>query len=91
MWASELHRYEVSVTKCLRMPLIEMAKLQSSLAYAEVRLILARMIWNFDIQLAADSHDWMGKQNSYLMWEQPPLNVHLLPKGSLEKRTTFER
>jgi len=48
-----------------------------SLAYAEMRLILARMVWNFDITLASESQGWMDRQLSYLIWEKPPLHVHL--------------
>lgn len=51
-----------------------------SLAYAEFRLILARMIWNFDIKIAERSLDWMDKQQSYLLWEKIPLYVHLTPR-----------
>ncbi|KFX86931.1 hypothetical protein O988_09454, partial [Pseudogymnoascus sp. VKM F-3808] len=29
-----------------------------SLAYAEMRLILARLLWNFDLKLVDDSKDW---------------------------------
>jgi hypothetical protein len=46
-----------------------------------MRLILARMIWNFDFELGAGSHDWMEEQDSYLMWDKTPLYVHLFPKN----------
>lgn len=29
-----------------------------SLAYTEMRFILARMIWNFDFQIAEESRNW---------------------------------
>lgn len=51
-----------------------------SLAYAEMRLILARIIWNFDLKLARPQEDWIAKSKSYLIWEKPPLDVYLYPK-----------
>lgn len=52
-----------------------------SLAYIEMRLILARLLWNFDMTLADDSKDWIDKQKIYLLWEKGPLNVHLTPRS----------
>lgn len=50
----------------------------SSLAYAEMRLILARMIWNFDMELAPESQGWID-QLSFVVWEKPGLKVRLTP------------
>ncbi|KAI3553090.1 cytochrome P450 [Colletotrichum abscissum] len=50
-----------------------------NLAYVEMRLILARMLWNFDIKIADDSRDWAGRQKIYLLWEKGPLNAYLKP------------
>ncbi|KAI9172649.1 Cytochrome P450 monooxygenase 1 [Paramyrothecium foliicola] len=49
-----------------------------NLAYAEMRLILARILFDFDMSLAEDSRDWM-KQDCYSLWDKPNLNVHLKP------------
>lgn len=54
----------------------------SSLAYAEMRLILARVIFNFDMRLADDSKGWMERQKIYLLWEKSPLNVFLAPAAA---------
>ncbi len=51
-----------------------------SLAYAEMRFILARLIWNFDIEITEQSREWMDHQRAYLIWEKPPLYVRLKPK-----------
>ncbi|KAI1379669.1 putative cytochrome P450 [Hypoxylon crocopeplum] len=48
-----------------------------NLAYAEMRLILAKIVYNFDMSLAADSHHWLRSQKAYTVWDKPPLNVHL--------------
>ncbi|KAK2049314.1 cytochrome P450 [Colletotrichum somersetense] len=50
-----------------------------NLAYVEMRLILARVLWNFDMKIADDSTDWVPKQKIYLLWEKGPLNVYLTP------------
>ncbi len=44
-----------------------------------MRLILARVLWNFDMRIADDSRHWLGRQRIYLMWEKGPLNAYLVP------------
>jgi hypothetical protein len=48
-----------------------------SLAYAEMQMILARVIWNFDIELVESSKSWMETLKVYGLWEKPPLMVKL--------------
>jgi cytochrome P450 len=50
------------------------------LAYAEMPLILARLVWNFDFQLAEDSRDWDKKSKVYMLFEKGPVYVHLKPR-----------
>ncbi|KAI1433358.1 cytochrome P450 [Xylaria sp. CBS 124048] len=51
-----------------------------NLAYAEMRLILAKVIYNFDFELAADSRNWSRDQKAFdLSWVSPPLHVNLKP------------
>ncbi|KAL0935178.1 cytochrome p450 [Colletotrichum truncatum] len=50
-----------------------------NLAYVEMRIMLARIIWNFDIDLADDSQDWMKDQMIYVLWAKGALNVYLKP------------
>lgn len=50
-----------------------------SLAYVEMRIMLARLLWNFDLVLAEDSKAWMETQKIYTLWEKGPLNVYLKP------------
>ncbi|KAK3301698.1 cytochrome P450 [Chaetomium strumarium] len=49
-----------------------------NLAYAEMRLILARVLWNFDLELMNESWNW-NDQKIYLLWEKGPLMVKLTP------------
>ncbi|KAF4839749.1 Cytochrome P450 monooxygenase 1 [Colletotrichum siamense] len=50
-----------------------------NLAYVEMRLILARLIWSFDLELAEESRDWVGQQKVFILWDKGPLKVHLKP------------
>lgn len=50
-----------------------------SLAYAEMRLILARVVFNFDMKLTEESQGWMERQKIHVLWKKGPLNVHLTP------------
>ena len=43
-----------------------------------MRLILARVLFNFDLQLADPNVDWLDHKN-YLLWAKPPLQVYLKP------------
>ncbi|GKT41929.1 trichothecene C-15 hydroxylase [Colletotrichum spaethianum] len=52
-----------------------------NLAYAEMRMMLARVIWNFDLQLASQSQNWID-QECYIIWSKPALMVHLTPRKS---------
>jgi hypothetical protein len=56
-----------------------LADIPSSLAYVEMRIILARMIFNFDMELDPVSNDWMN-QDAFILWEKPELMVKLTPR-----------
>ncbi|KAF2655026.1 cytochrome P450 [Lophiostoma macrostomum CBS 122681] len=45
-------------------------------AYAEIKLILARVVWHFDFELL-DNGFAVEKQRAFLFRERPPLNVKL--------------
>ncbi|KAK4184282.1 Isotrichodermin C-15 hydroxylase [Podospora australis] len=50
-----------------------------NLAYIEMRLILARVLWSFDLRIAEESRDWMIRQRIFNLWEKGALNVYLTP------------
>ncbi|KAL0937245.1 trichothecene c-15 hydroxylase [Colletotrichum truncatum] len=52
-----------------------------NLAYTEMRVILARIIWNFEMKLADDSRNWTESQKAWVVWEKPALNVYLTPRN----------
>jgi hypothetical protein len=45
-----------------------------------MRLILSRMVFNFDMELDQPELDWLD-QESFFLWEKPPLMVRLTPKN----------
>lgn len=47
-----------------------------SLAYNEMRSVMARMIWHFDMELDDKESDWL-EQPVYFMWEKNALNVKI--------------
>ncbi|KAJ5801644.1 uncharacterized protein N7518_003712 [Penicillium psychrosexuale] len=47
-----------------------------NLAYHEMRLILAKMLYNFDLSLLPESVGW-DKQKTFLLWEKNDLMVQL--------------
>lgn len=50
-----------------------------NLAYSEMRLILARILFSFDLKLSDDSRGWTEGQKAYIVWQKPSLHVHLTP------------
>ncbi|KAK5662431.1 hypothetical protein OQA88_8342 [Cercophora sp. LCS_1] len=49
-----------------------------NLAYVEMRIILAKVLFNFDIILADEDTDWLD-QKVHLLWVKIPLLVQLVP------------
>ncbi|PVI03021.1 putative benzoate 4-monooxygenase cytochrome P450 [Periconia macrospinosa] len=50
--------------------------LGKSLAYAEIRSILARVLWNFELQLESESEEWFF-QKEFVLWDKASLWVKL--------------
>jgi hypothetical protein len=53
-----------------------------SLSYMEMRLVLARMIWNFDNTNADEAIEWDVEDNmknlkAFSTWQKPGLNVYI--------------
>ena len=55
----------------------EVANASYSLAYAEMRLIMAKMLWNFDFELTDPEDDWMSRNRAYSVWYKGPLLIKL--------------
>lgn len=46
-----------------------------NLAYHEMRLILAKILFNFDLALQPECKHWAESQRTFALWEKPPLLV----------------
>ena len=50
--------------------------ISNSLAYIQIRLTLAKMLFNFDFELCEQSKNWISHR-TFLLWEKVPLMVRL--------------
>ncbi|KAJ5913921.1 hypothetical protein N7504_002804 [Penicillium tannophilum] len=50
-----------------------------NLAYVEMRIILARMVFNFDMELDQPSDVWTDQQ-CFILWSKKPLMIKLTPR-----------
>lgn len=44
-----------------------------------MRLILARIIFDFDMKMSPKSENWIARQKAYTLWDRVPLEVYLTP------------
>ncbi|KAF2180863.1 cytochrome P450 [Zopfia rhizophila CBS 207.26] len=51
-----------------------------SLAYYEMRAILARVIFNFDLKLCPESDNWGVGQKNWTLWDKPKLMVRVIER-----------
>ncbi|KAK1638007.1 putative cytochrome P450 [Colletotrichum phormii] len=58
------------------------ACLGRNVAYMELRLILARLLYKYDLKLLDKDLDWEGKSQMHVMWSKPELRVEFAPRCS---------
>jgi cytochrome P450 len=44
------------------------------MAYHEMRLIITKVLWNFDLELPEGNGNWFD-QTVFTLWQKGPLNV----------------
>jgi len=49
------------------------------MAYHEVRLILSKVLWNFDLELCEETGNFADTRKIYVLWEKGPLWCRLTP------------
>ncbi|TAQ90989.1 hypothetical protein B7494_g721 [Chlorociboria aeruginascens] len=54
-----------------------------NLAYAEMRILLARLVWEFDLVRAKSMDHWMENNFQYIVWKKPVLEAGLQRRGDL--------
>ncbi|TLD09566.1 hypothetical protein PspLS_11865 [Pyricularia sp. CBS 133598] len=50
-----------------------------NLAYAEMRVVVARMLWKFEMELQPGQGDWLSAQKIFSVFDKGPLNIKLRP------------
>ena len=56
----------------------------SSLAYMELRCILAKMVYAYDLELVDKDLDWEKKSRAWGLWWKPKLHVRVIKRPGLE-------
>ncbi|KAJ1324739.1 aspirochlorine biosynthesis cytochrome P450 monooxygenase [Microdochium nivale] len=56
-----------------------------NLAYAEMRLIMARLLYSFDLELLPRSSSWAADQKVFVLWDKGDLMVKLKPRSAASK------
>ncbi|KAI0855789.1 cytochrome P450 ClCP1 [Xylaria cubensis] len=52
-----------------------------NLAWAQMRLILAHLVWNFDfLGIEPGSREWIERQKIFTLWAKLPLDISILPR-----------
>lgn len=59
-----------------------------NLADAEMRMILARVLWNFDLELCLESRRGWEEQRSFLLWEKKPLMCIIRKREGMARNST---
>lgn len=58
------------------------ANIGQNMAWAEIRTILARLVWYFDMTLEEESAQWEN-QKVFVLWDKPSLMVKLTARTKL--------
>lgn len=51
-----------------------------NLAYLEMRVSVAKLLWAFDLESASDIQDWNLACKNHILWKKPDLNVRFRPR-----------
>jgi cytochrome P450 len=54
-----------------------------NLAYLEMRVILAKMVWQYDFELLSQELDWERDNMMYVLWKKPVMNITFHPPANL--------
>jgi cytochrome P450 len=55
-----------------------------SLAWMEMRVIMAKMLWNFDWTMDKNDGEAFEKAKAYHVWVKNSLHIKLLQRGTLD-------
>lgn len=52
-----------------------------------MRLVLAKIMFSFDMKLADGSENWIDRQKAFNVWDRIPMNAYLAPvDGNVEAK-----
>ncbi|KAL9583287.1 MAG: hypothetical protein Q9203_005146 [Teloschistes exilis] len=51
-------------------------------AYMEMNLVLAKMLWRYDLHSMSSGLDWAGQSHMHVMWWKPELRIRFLERSS---------
>ncbi|PNH28895.1 hypothetical protein VD0002_g8685 [Verticillium dahliae] len=54
--------------------------LGKGLAWMEMRIVVAYLVWHFQFELTPESEAWMDGQKVFMFWEKPPLRVKVMKR-----------
>lgn len=55
-----------------------------NLAYLEMRVILAKMVWQYDFELLNKELDWERESQMYVLWQKPVMNMKFYPREGVK-------
>ncbi|KAK8120575.1 Cytochrome P450 [Apiospora kogelbergensis] len=79
-WLGDLHFVKDDKAACQPFSYGPRNCIGKNLAMAEIKTILSRVIWNFDMKLHPASHGWLNRQKAFTSWKKEELKVALSPK-----------
>lgn len=54
----------------------------NSLALMELRVILSKMLWSYDMEAVNPDVEWLN-QKAYVLWEKPELTVRYIRRAGI--------
>lgn len=54
--------------------------LGKNLAHAEIRVVVSRILYRFDYELAPNQENWHANQKCFMAWDKTPLILTLKPR-----------
>jgi cytochrome P450 len=54
--------------------------LGKNLAHAEIRVVVSRILYRFDYELAPGQENWHANQKCFMAWDKTPLILTLKPR-----------
>ncbi|KAJ3519244.1 hypothetical protein NM208_g14199 [Fusarium decemcellulare] len=52
-----------------------------NLAYAELRMVVSRLLWTFDLEIVEGQEDWVSRQRTFTVHDKGPLMIRLKPRN----------